>query len=259
MIKLKTCFVKVDTRKLLSWMVLFALILVINSNVSFSQKWMNVGFNLSYQGNKITNTQLKKDEGITSKFGFNPHFGINFNFNANEFFQYSLEIGYAKLGSKLSYLSPDTAFGYSGSRKIIFNSIDFGFNFKIFLPQGYYLEAGPKYTLVQNVIDIDNNSLFTVDATDHVGGYASVMVGLGILAFKTERTNIMLGFRGEYGLTDLVSTAGREVRYPTYKDYGEEQSEYRLISGMIVVNLSYDIGILNASRQTHRHPYFKMY
>lgn len=237
---------------------LIGLAFVFFASSSFAQKWMNFGVSLGYQGNKIMNSQLKADETLSAKFGFNPHFGLNLTLNTNEFFGVSFEAGYAKVTSILSYLSPDTVFDYQGARKIMFNSIDAGLIFKIHTPSGGYIEAGPKYTLVQTVVDIEKNSLYQVDATDHVTGYASVVFGLGILAFKKERTNISLGFRGEYGLTDMISGAGKEVKYPTYRDYGKEQSEYRLLTGMFVVNLSYDIGILNASRQTYRYPYFKV-
>lgn len=234
------------------------LLFILSISHANAQKWFNMGVGLGYQGNKLLNNQLKEDETLTSKYGFNPHFSLNFNLNTNEFFQYSLEVGYAKVKTTLSYLSPDTVLEYTGARNIMFNTLDVGMNFKIFTPAGYYLEAGPKYTLVQSVVDIEKNSLYQVDASEHIAGYASIMFGVGILAFRERNTNISFGFRGEYTLTDIISGAGKEIKYPTYRNYGKEQSEYRLFTGMFVVNLSYDIGVLNGSRQTFRTPYFKI-
>lgn len=233
-----------------------ALSFLIVVNYSLSQRWVNMGATIGLQGNKLLNSQLKSDETLDAKLGFNPRFGLNFNFNTTEFFQISLETSYAKVTNKLSYNTPDTTMGYQGARKIMFSTIDAALIFRYFASSGGYLEAGGKYTLVNHVTDIEKNSLYQVDATNNIQNYSSLILGIGILAFKNNRTNIHFGLRGEYTLTNVISDAGNAINYPTYKNYGTQQSSYKLISGMFVVNLSYDIGILNASRQTYRYPYF---
>jgi hypothetical protein len=223
---------------------------------TFSQRWSNFDFNLSYQGNKLLNDNLQDDQLLSTSFSFNPSVGIEYGINMNEYFQIGVEFGYTKVNNSLSFLDTDTVFNFKGKRKISLNTINLGLVLKGFTQGGYYIEGGIVYNLVLSAKDIEKGSLFQVDASSNVKNYVSLIFGGGVLAYKKDRTNISVGFRGEFAFTDLISSYGKEIHYPTYYNYNNNDT-YRYISGMIIVNLSYDIGILNNSRQTYRYSYFR--
>lgn len=222
----------------------------------FSQKWTSFGVNLGYQGNKFLNANLKKDNAINTQFKFNTGVGVSLGINTNEFFQISFDLGYAKVKNSLLFLDYDTVFNFKGERKISMNTFNLGITFKGFTQAGYYLEAGAKYNFIASAIDQEETTLFNVEATKNIKNYFSLLGGIGVLAFKTYRTNVLIGFRGELSVTDLISDYGKDIYYPTYKNYNNND-KYRYLSGMIIVNLTYDIGILNDSRQTYRYSYFR--
>lgn len=236
--------------------LLLVIYMIITHYAFFSQEWTSIGLNLSYQGNKLIGNNLKQDDAVSSGIKFNSGISFFFGFNTNEFFQISIEAGFAKINNSLEFLDYDTVFNYKGERKISLNTFNVGLILRGYSQGGYYIEGGLKYYIVSSAYDKESTSLYKVDATYNFSNYLTFVGGIGILAYKTQRANLIFGFRGEYNFTDLINDYGKGFYYPTYKNY-DNNDKISYISGMIIVNLTYDIGILNDSRQTYRYSYYR--
>lgn len=236
--------------------IIYIVIFFLSYTSLYSQRWSNVGFTGGYKVNTLLNDNISNDESISAKIGFNPTIGIEYGININEFLQLSLTGSYARTNVSLLYETPDSNLNFTTKRKLLFNSLSAGLTLRYFIPNGYYLEGGAAYVFLPSVLEKDDNSLFESNSNEFVKGYVEINGGIGMLAYKSYRTNLMIGIKGSLGLTDFLSAKGKEVNYPTFKNY-ESNSSNRFVSVMFVVNLIYDVGILNSSRQTYRYPFFK--
>ncbi len=237
------------------FLIIFSITILFSAKSQKWGAWGSAGGHIAVQGNYIYNNEMLSDTTIQAQIGINPTLSLEGAFNFNEYFQVGAKFKYGIHQAKIRYNCTDTTFGYNGIRKISLNMYSIDLFGRFYAKRGGYFETGIGYSAITNGIDRQKDDLTHINIKNEVSNFYSLLLGVGMVAVKKDRVSIQCGIQAFYGLTDLISPKGNEVRYPTYRHY-QEMNEHRFHSVSFTIGIIYDAGRLNASRQTYRYSFF---
>ena len=171
--------------------------------------WFDAGLKAQYGATGFFNPAIADFGDVNYRIGtgysFGGKLGINFRYNG-----LAIDVMY----NNANQLFDDNKL----NRSLEYNwkSLDIYTLFRHAKNLGYF-EIGPKMSLVQEVSDnVEGNS---VDRTDNYQNFFSGVIGFGANFIGNDGAfSGILGLRFEYGLTDFVSSAGKDAHAPLLDD-----------------------------------------
>ena len=233
------------------------------SHILFAQGgWIEAGLKGGYGVNFLINKNYYSDHNFSPKLSFGYMFGGKIGINFNETHSVTIDVTSSVFEQKFNYstLNADsvTRTIYSGS--IGYNSLDFLLMYRK-ASDGGYIEIGPQYSMVAKVRlkDEANSAANTTDvASNMVKSYYSAVFGFGGYLVGTENFRVTIGFRAAYGLTDIISSVGKQNNFPVPNEYPAYKPTHPL-TGMMVMEMNYDIGYFARSKCKKRKVRFLLF
>jgi len=137
-------------------------------------------------------------------------FGGRFTFTYGDNIGFGLDLLSVSYGQEYSLATPDLSY----EKKLALKSLDYTVFFRYTGNQGGYFEAGPVFTKLisaEETNSIAGNFSPRADLMNiYENNYTNLMIGFGMSALRTERLDLNLGLRVNYGLDDMV---------PEHSDY----------------------------------------
>jgi hypothetical protein len=220
-------------------------------NAQAQEMWFDAGLKggwgptFLYNQNLVNNAnysqQISTGYGLGAKFGFN--FGYVHGISIDAI--YSQNKQYYRLKDGFSSV-PDLT--------VEWKTIDFYVLYKMYRAINY-LEIGPKFSLMQLA---RNNG---VESTpNYVENYPSAVLGFGWYIMGRDAFNVIGGIRIEYGLSDIISPAGKDAGYPAYPVQTEAFDPYYAsnpVIAQLVFEVNWGIGYFAKTACSGRRHFFK--
>lgn len=186
----------------------FTLLCLLALSVSAqSQIWFDAGIKGAF-GPTVMLDKNVFDSGnykhtITTGHSIGGRLGVNFGYHAGT----SIEFNSARSRQDFDLDSdPHTRFTWKHSDLLLL------FRYS---GNGAYVEIGPKYSIINEVIYTRFNPDSETDVTDNFEkNYISGVLGFGSYLLGNDVASLNLGIRIHYGLTDMVNETGKENNYP---------------------------------------------
>jgi hypothetical protein len=235
--------------------------LFITAHLAMAQGgWLEAGLKGGYGVNFLINSNYYSDHSFSPKLSFGYMFGGKIGINFNESHAITVDVTSSAFEQKYNYSrisdSPRTV--YSGGVK--FNTLDFLLMYRK-ASDGGYIEIGPQYSMVSGV-KMNDGGMSATPATDAasnmVKSYYAAAFGFGGYLVGTENFRVTIGFRATYGLTDIISSVGKQNAFPVGYAYPSYKPTNPL-TGMMILELNYDVGYFARSKCKKRKLRFLLF
>lgn len=235
----------------------------IYSSIVFAQGgWIECGLKGGYGVNFLINKNYYSDHNFSPKLSFGYMYGGKIGINFNETHSVTVDVTSSVFEQKYNYstLNADslTRSIYTGG--VGFNTLDFLLMYRK-ASDGGYIEIGPQYSMVSKVKLNDGGSSATPVAdpsSNMIKSYYAAVFGFGGYLVGTENFRVTIGFRAAYGLTDLITSAGKQNNFPVRNTYPAYKPTNPL-TGMMVLEMNYDIGYFSRSKCKKRKVRFLLF
>lgn len=192
-------------KKLIVFLFLFITLKAVHAQKQIV--WFDAGLKAQYGATGFFNPAIADFGDVNYRVGtgysFGGKLGINFRYNG-----LAIDVMY----NNANQLFDDNEL----NRTLEYNwkSLDIYTLFRHAKNLGYF-EIGPKMSLVQEVSDNAGRDGAVVDNTDLYKNFFSGVIGFGANFIGNDGAfSGILGLRFEYGLTDFVSSAGKDAHAP---------------------------------------------
>lgn len=232
------------------------------TQVVYAQGWIEAGIKGGGGVNFLINKNFYSDHNFSPKLSFGYMYGGKIGINFNESHSITIDVTSSVFEQKYNYsiLNADslTRTIYSGS--LGFNTIDFLLMYRK-ASDGGYIEIGPQYSMVSKIIMKSEDPAAQTSASDISANmekaYYAAAFGFGGYLVGTENFRITIGFRATYGLSDLISSKGKENGFPISKY--ENNKSTNPLTGMMVLEMNYDVGYFARSKCKKRKLRFLLF
>jgi hypothetical protein len=174
-------------------------------------KWISLSAKGGVGNSVLLNTDAVNEQYANLNF-LTPSYayGGRFTFTYGDNIGLGLDLLSVSFGQEYSLVTPD----FSYEKKIALRSLDYTVFFRYNGNQGGYFEAGPVFTKLLSAEET-NSAEANVPLQDdlmniYANNYTNIMLGFGMAVMRTERLDLNLGVRLNYGLDDIV---------PEHSDY----------------------------------------
>jgi hypothetical protein len=170
--------------------------------------WFDAGLKIAYGSSALLNGNILDDDSysydLASNLAFGGKFGINYGPNNG----FTIDALVGKYKGSIEF-TPDNINGvYEWKTLDLYTMYRRNGNLA-------YFEVGPKMSLVNEMTLTDPMTPGELERSDEVKNYFSAVLGFGWYVMGNEgRFSGILGFRVEYGFTDMTSDLGKENGYP---------------------------------------------
>ncbi len=231
--------------------MLAALSLLVSTSIT-AQSWIDFGIKGGYGPNLFVNSNYFNDGKFNQELDFGYTLGAKLGYNINEMHEVCFEVLTSEFNQNFNYNLTDEE-GTVGfyQKSLSYNTFDISMTYRN-NKDGKYVEIGPQYSIVNRATGTDNSpDAWNGSIEDKLAkNHTSLVFGFGSYFAGTENFGVILGFRGTYAISDVLSEEGKAQNYPANKAYGEYKASHPL-AAMIVIELNYDLAYL-ASAKCHR-------
>lgn len=174
-----------------------------------AQLWFDVGVKGMWGATSALNKNINDESGYTYRIPTGHGIGgkVGLNFGANN------GISFEALASKSR-----AEYDYKQGNNTLENNIEWKstdlYALYRYQGQGAYFEIGPKYSIVNEVNQMDGN-LELNDIQDAYDNYFSGVLGFGSYLAGTGSLQVVLGVRISYSFQDFVTEEGFAQKFPT--------------------------------------------
>ena len=187
------------------------IVMILSALFSYSQrrgqiiKWFSISAKAGVGNSLLLNTDIFNDPGADSDvFTLSYAYGGRFTFSYGENIGVGLDVLSVSFGQDYTLLTDDMSY----EKFLKLKSLDFTPFFRYSSNKGGYFEIGPTITNLKSAEEtnsvtgnfIPRDNLMEV----YENKFTNIMIGFGMTAIHTERVNVNIGVRANYGFSDLV-------------------------------------------------------
>lgn len=228
--------------------ILFAFVLMISLSNTYSQVWFDIGARGSVGSSFWINTNTYGSSSLSPSFAVSWGAGARVGVNFGEGPGIVLEGLYGQHGAGYKQSMDDGNGGYFDlNRKSKMGLAEANVLFR-WLKNSTYIEIGPSFAFPINPSDVDENNLYAAPSNYFNTIMYGAQFGFGGLIVGNEKVGLMLGFKVNYNISDLISADGKAANYqmvnPT-NDWGfTEYKATHPLSVQLTLEVNYSLGYL---------------
>lgn len=216
--------------------------------VGNGQTWLDFGIKGGYGPSIVINSNFFGDnefnQRLIGSYTVGGKIGLNFG-NKSEL---TFDVMHSRSNYLFNYNVLDEHTGASPlyQKKLSLKSLDFLVLYRMHGERGNYLEIGPQFSVIR---DAEGSTTYPENhdgvIEDNISkNYMAMTLGFGQYLIGNEKISVTLGARFSYGITDLVSSTGRQIQYPAPNKYDTYAASHAF-SAMAMLELNYDLGYLS--------------
>lgn len=193
--------------------ILITLLSLAVIQISQAQKiyaWMDCGAKVGYGLTGLLNKSLFDDRDYEHHLSSGVSYGVKTGLYFGLFNGITVDAMLSSNKQNFDYLLNSKTYDHS----INWKNIDIAVLYRN-QKDGVYVELGPQISLLRSVKNADPNNPKTEIKEYFNKNYLSGVFGVGGYLFNSETFTTMLGLRIGYGFGDMVTDAGKAIKYPT--------------------------------------------
>jgi hypothetical protein len=218
--------------------ILFTLSMLLLSQLSFAQIWLEIGPKATFGPSGFYNSVLANDVDHDYSLNLAFNYGGVIGLNIGDSHGFNFEV---LTGTYFQDFTNRPAAGESVRNTVEWEVLDLYALYRYYAKSGMYAELGPKFTRInefKQTIGVDPVATKGQYEEDYLSG----VLGVGAFLSGSETMVFKMGLRLEYGFSDLVSVEGMENGYPSVTSNLNDQGDttpFRVSFGM---ELSFGVG-----------------
>ena len=235
-----------DMRKLLTLSVFLCI-----ATVSQAQSWFDLGLKGGWGLTWLANQNMLDDSEFNPRLTTGFTFGGKLGYNINDFHEITIDVMYSQLGQQYSFNVLDSVTNSSPlyEKSLYFNTLDFFLMYR-HNKDGRYFEVGPQYSLIKKARGTNTyNEAADGNVADNLNpSYFAAAFGFGSYFIGTENFGITLGARFSYSFSDIISSKGSSINYPSNPRSYSSPKGIHPITAMLIMEFNLDFAYMAKAR-----------